>query len=119
MQMWLVTLPPKARAFLRELQVLALLEFIPYEWILGEDIEKVSRDELEDAASEETGIDRFGSNSLIDGLGVVVIILVLMAILIVLLVVFRFLAGCFPMIQKLYIYLKKQMQYNGLLRFVL
>ena len=35
MQMWLISLPSKARIFLRELQNLALLEFIPYGWLIG------------------------------------------------------------------------------------
>ena len=49
--MWLVTLPETARIFLRELKNLALLEFIPYEWIQGG-----SRSY---EADEEIGIDRY------------------------------------------------------------
>ena len=35
LQMWLITLPPKSSVFLREIKVLALLEFIPPEWLIG------------------------------------------------------------------------------------
>ena len=35
MQMWLFSLPGTARIFLQELKNLALLEFIPYEWLQG------------------------------------------------------------------------------------
>ena len=34
MQMWLISLPTRARTFLRELQNLALLEFLPYHWVI-------------------------------------------------------------------------------------
>ena len=36
MQMWLISLPPYTRIFLSELKALALLEFIPYQWLSGE-----------------------------------------------------------------------------------
>ena len=35
MQMWLITLPVKARIFLKELKNLVLLEFIPYDELFG------------------------------------------------------------------------------------
>ena len=35
MQMWLTNLPHMAQVFLAELKNLALLEFIPYEWLSG------------------------------------------------------------------------------------
>ena len=59
MQMWLISLPVHTRIFLSELKALALLEFIPYEWLSGENLTKNS------PIVEETGIDRFGTNSLI------------------------------------------------------
>ena len=37
MQLWLFRLPERARIFLTELKALALLEFIPYEWLSGEE----------------------------------------------------------------------------------
>ena len=42
MQMWLVSLPGKARVFLFELKNLALLEFIPYDLIFGLETEEKS-----------------------------------------------------------------------------
>ena len=114
MQMWLITLPPKSSVFLREIQVLALLEFIPYEWLVS------SSDQPEHQAGiEEMGIDRLGSNSLVDGLGVILLVIIAIIILSVLLIFFWMLARRFPIVQRLYDYLKKRLKYNALLRFVL
>ena len=111
MQMWLISLPPRARTFLRELQSLALLEFLPYHWFIEE--------KYHVAGSEETGIDRLGSNTLIDGLGAVIMIIIIILTLTALLLLFRSLAGYIPILMKLYRYLKKRMKYNALLRFIL
>ena len=46
-------------------------------------------------------------------------IVVLIWALLVLLLLFRALAGCIPKVMKLYLYLKKTMLYNALIRFVL
>ena len=68
MQMWLLRLPHLAEVFLAELKNLALLEFIPYEWLSGgKDNETSGEDST--ALNEETGIERFGSNTLVSGLG--------------------------------------------------
>ena len=99
--MWLITLPSKPRAFLRELQNLALLEFIPYHWLIETDEKTMG--------TEETGIDRLGSNTLIDGVGAIFMICLLIAVLFILLITFRMLAECIPFVHKLYLYLKKRM----------
>ena len=90
---------------------MALLEFLPYHWLIEVE-EKVP-------GSEETGIDRLGSNSLIDGFGAILIICPLIAALFALLLVFRVLSGCFSILMRFYQYLKKRMLYNALLRFIL
>ena len=65
------------------------------------------------------GIDRLGSNSLVDGLGVILLVIIAIIILSVLLIFFWMLARRFPIVQRLYDYLKKRLKYNALLRFVL
>ena len=90
---------------------MALLEFLPYHWIIDE--------EEKTLGTEEIGIDRLGSNTMVDGVGAILMISLLIAVLFILLFVFRMLADCFVWLSRLYKYLKKKLQYNALLRFVL
>ena len=69
MQMWLLRLPHLAEVFLAELKNLALLEFIPYEWLSGGGNNETTSGEDSTALNGETGIERFGSNTLVSGLG--------------------------------------------------
>ena len=113
MQMWLVTLPGKARIFLRELKNLALLEFIPYNYLFGIETEEKS------AASEEHGIERFGTNHIVSAMGAMSVIGSALAGLVVLLFILWFLSKRFTSINKLYLMLKRKLQYSAVLRFVL
>ena len=117
MQMWLITLPSKTRIFLRELKQLALMEFIPYAWL------KSSDDEEEQAAEmlmvEEIGIDRFGTNSLVDGMGAFLVIGIALGLVLLVLVLMRFIATVSPRVMSWFDLIKKKMQYNVPLRFVL
>ena len=56
---------------------------------------------------------------MIGGLGVIVLVSIAICTLLVLLVCLWILAKFFPIMQRFYQYLKRQMQYNALLRFVL
>ena len=56
---------------------------------------------------------------MVDGVGAILMISLLIAVLFILLFVFRMLADCFVWLSRLYKYLKKKLQYNALLRFVL
>ena len=111
MQMWSVTLPGLAVLFLNELKKLALLEFIPFYYFWEQ-----SKPSME---AEEVGIDRFGSNSLVDGFGVMLIIAIVIASLLVLLVFFRWLSTYYKCVAWLYQLIKKKIQYNAVLRYVL
>ena len=68
---------------------------------------------------EETGIERFGSNSLVDGLGSMLVIGICIAIVILLTLVLRLIASRSERVMKLYIMIKTKMMYNALLRYVL
>ena len=88
MQMWLIVLPNKARVFLKELKQLALCEFIPYEWLKSGDYSEEHVEEV----SQEIGIDRFGSNSLVDGMGAFLVIGIGIGVILLVLVLMRLLA---------------------------
>ena len=115
MQMWLVGLPPTARIFMRELKALALLEFIPYQWLSGDD----AQSDKSSAVSEEIGIDRFGTNSLVNGLGSMLIIAMVIGIVILLAIFLRLIAIYSSLIMKLFVMIKTKLQYNSILRYVL
>ena len=89
MQMWLIQLPKQTRIFLRELKQLALCEFIPYSWLKSGN---VSDEAKETFIVEEIGIDRFGSNSLVSGMGAFLVIGIAIGALLVLLICLRLLA---------------------------
>lgn len=113
MQMWIVLLPGKAKIFLRELKNLALLEFIPYNWLFGIETEEKS------AASEEHGIERFGTNHIVSAMGAMFAIGIALAAMVVLLIILWLLAKHFENVNKLYLMLKRKLQYSAILRFVL
>ena len=117
MQMWLISLPTKARIFLRELKQLALCEFIPYEWLKSGDFS--TETEVELVVEEEIGIDRFGSNSLIDGMGAFLVIGIAIGSILVIMVLLRLLANMSPRIMRWFNVLKRKMQYGALFRYVL
>ena len=89
------------RIFLRELKALALLEFIPYEWLQGS---SRSYD-----PKEEIGIDRFGSNSLIDGFGAMLILAIAIVLVALLLIALYYLAKRFSKLMVVYIFLMRKM----------
>ena len=113
--MWLITLPGKARIFLRQLKNLALLEFIPYHLIFGKD----EKEEEKSAADEQNGIERFGSNHLVNAMGAMLVIGLALVILLVLLLVLSILAKRHTCIERVFSFLKKKLVYNAVLRFIL
>ena len=115
MQMWLMRMPAHSRIFMRELKALALLEFIPYAWLSEEEPETVSSYYV----SEEIGIDRFGTNNLVQGLGSMLVIGMALVIVILIALAMRLLATYSSRIMTIYLSIKTKMQYNSLLRFVL
>ena len=120
MQMWLMGLPNRTRVFLRELKALALLEFIPYEWLSGsEKTMQGSSAGDEDLVSEELGIDRFGSNSLVQGLGSMLILAITISVIILLVLCLRLLSVYSSRLKSLYAQVKKKIKYNLVLRYVL
>ena len=130
MQQWQTSLPYTTSIFLRELKNIALYEFIPMEsiksWIrdlFG--IEDNCSGGCHTASSEEdtlnfdSGIDRVGSNSLIDNMGAmlglgIVIILLLIVLGLLLLCVKRS-----PRAKRIYTALSKKLFYNTFMRYVL
>lgn len=116
MQMWLISLPSRARIFLRELKQLALCEFIPYEWLKSGEATKPIEVEL---VEEQVGIDRFGTNSLVDGMGSFLVIGIAISVIMLVLILLRLLSTKSAFIMKCFLFLKHKMQYNALLRFVL
>ena len=120
MQMWLMGLPNRVRVFLRELKALALLEFIPYEWLSSsEKTMHSSSVQDEDLVSEELGIDRFGSNSLVQGLGSMLILAITITVIILLVLCLRLLTLYSSRLKSLYMQVKKKIKYNLVLRYVL
>ena len=73
---------------MRELKALALLEFIPYQWLSGDD----AKSENSRVVTELVGIDRFGTNSLIDGLGSMLVIAIVIGIVILIAILLRLIA---------------------------
>ena len=103
--MWLLTLPDNARIFLRELKNLALLEFIPYEWLMSkQESEQLAQ---QSSVSQELGIERFGTNSLIGGMGSMLVIGIAVIALVLVLVIFRVIASKSRLFMKLYLKLKQ------------
>ena len=90
---------------------MALLEFIPYEWIKGDSRNK--------DVGEEVGIDRFGTNSLIDGFGAMLFIALAILLTCFLLFIIRCLASKYSKIMFVYRYLIQRMRYSALIRYVL
>ena len=113
MQMWLISLPAHTRVYLSSLKALAFLEFIPYEWLSGESSTQNS------SIAEETGIDRFGSNNLVNGLGSFLVIAIVLGVIILLTLVLRLVASRSEFLMKIYKFLKNKFMYNSMLRFVL
>lgn len=133
MQMWLISLPLTTQIVLSQLKSLALLEFIPTDWfknllkklLTGDDpaaecdgtcAEAVEKEDS--VLNEESGIDRVGSSSLLDNMGVMLLLGVLLVTLVLLLVLIRFCrrrAFC----EKLYLAFKKKMCYNFFFRYVM
>ena len=77
--------------FLAELKNLALLEFIPYEWLSGGDSNQISGEKDSTALNGETGVERFGSNTLVSGLGSMLVLAIGMAGIILVLLCLRML----------------------------
>ena len=114
--MWLIALPNTTRVFLRELKQLALCEFIPFEWLKQGDM----TEEIEtEKAVEEIGIDRFGSNSLVDGMGAFLVIGIAIGAVLLVLVLMRLLAIASARVMKCFNLLRAKMEYGVLLRFIL
>ena len=114
--MWLIALPNTTRIFLRELKQLALCEFIPFEWLKQGDMTEEIETEL---VVEEIGIDRFGSNSLVDGMGAFLVIGIAIGVVLLVLILMRLLAMASARVMKCFNLLRAKMEYGVLLRFVL
>ena len=106
-------MPHRTRVFLDELKALAFLEFIPYEWLTGG--EKAEQSQY----AEKIGIDRYGSNSLVDGMGSMLIIAITIGVIILLLLVLKLLTARFQFIKKVYTAIKSKIVYNTLLRYIM
>ena len=85
MHVWLINIPDRTRVFLLELKALVLLEFIPYEWLSGGDLVTSI------PYAEKTGIERFGSNNIINGFGSMFIIALVLSGIILLLLALKLL----------------------------
>ena len=137
MQMWTITFPPTTRIILEQLRSLALLEFIPtesftrfFKKILGmsedgdcdeessETCESTDTSE-ESVASQETGIDRVGSNDLMDNMGAMLAIAFIILCIAVLLCLLKVLGRRCNCLRKTYIAIKKKLFYNTFLRYIL
>ena len=68
---------------------------------------------------EEIGIDRFGTNSLVDGMGSFLVIGIGIGVILLILIVLRLLALASTHFMKLFLWIKRKMEYSMLLRFVL
>ena len=114
--MWLVALPNKARVFLAELKQLAFCEFIPYEWLKSGDFDEMIESKV---IVTEIGIDRFGSNSLVDGMGSFLVIGIAIGVVLLVLLLMRLLAMSSSRIMKWFNMLRHKMEYGVPLRFIL
>ena len=127
MLMWQIKLPEMAKITIKELRSIAFLEFIPVELILKpiksylglnkeEDEEEDSKDSC---VSSDSGIDRLGSPSLMENMGVMFLIGALLIVILVLFCLLRVVTKRCKCAQKATQAIKKKLFYNSFLRFVL
>ena len=65
------------------------------------------------------GIERFGKNSLVGGLGSMLVIGLAILVLVILLVIMRLIASRSRLVMTLFIKLKRSMMYSSVLRYIL
>ena len=128
MRMWQIKLPPFTETIVKELKSLAFMDFIPKEKIQGhlkgtiglEDDKKDFQEVEKGPGEQEIGIDRIGSKSLIDNMGIFLLIAIFILLIFLLLGLFYLIQRCCPnRLHKCYQFVKKKLLYNSLLRFVL
>ena len=128
MRLWQINLPPITETIVKELKSLAFMDFIPKEDIQKElkdyiGLEKESDEiqKIENGPGEQAiGIDRVGSTSLIDNLGVFLLIGIFIVLIFLLLGLLYLIQRCCPgRIRKCYQLIKKKLLYNTILRYVL
>ena len=127
MLLWQISIPYKAEAFLKYIKLLALMEFIPFEWLTDSitdligiecDSEVEQCSETPDDA-EKQGLSKLGSSNVVKNMGIM--LLVAVAILIVLIVVLLS-QSCVRRdhrLLKVYLMIKKRLFWNTFIRYVL
>jgi len=125
-QLWRIRLPPTASVILKQLKVMALMEFIPTQWfkdsireLLG--LEKPCEgDCLSDAESlPELALEEAKSTDLLDNLGAMVFLGSLIVGLVLLFLLIWLLALKCACCQKFIQSVKQKLFYNSILRYVL
>ena len=89
------------------------MEFIPYAWLSGDE----EGNDIE--VKEKIGIERFGKNSLVSGMGSMLVIAIVLTSVICIMLIIRTVTRCSAKIMKVYLKIKSKIQYNSILRYVL
>ena len=89
------------------------MEFIPYAWLSGDEEGK----EIE--VKEKIGIERFGKNSMVSGMGSMLVIAMVLAGVICIMLIIKVITRYSTKIMRVYLKIKAKIQYNSILRYVL
>ena len=98
MLLWQVSIPYKAEAFLKYIKLLALMEFVPSEWltdsiskVLGITCEEEDRtcDEHIDE-SDRTGLSKLGTTNIVTNMGIMLLVLVVILIFVIIILLLKY-----------------------------
>ena len=93
MLLWQIQIPYKAEAFLKYLKLLALMEFIPSEWLTDamselfgiqcEEGDETCEDDIDE--SDRKGLSKLGSTNIVSNMGIMLLFLLIIVIFVILL----------------------------------
>ena len=95
-----------------------MLEFIPYEWLSG-DSSSSEQKLTSSPLNVETGIERFGTNTLVSGLGSMLVLAIGIFAIIILLIGLKILQNKSERVKKIYLSILKVMKYSAVIRYML
>ena len=124
---WQISIPYRAEAFLKYIKLLALMEFIPSEWLtdaisdffgIGCKKDDATCKESIDE-SERTGMSKLGSTNIVDNMGIMLLLAVFILLFVVLLLLSKHCMYADYRLFRVYMQIRQRIFWNTFIRYVL
>ena len=124
---WQVTIPYKAEAFLKYIKLLALMEFVPSEWLTDwisefvnvecEGGDETCGDEIDE--SERIGLSKLGSTNIVANMGIMLFFAILILVFVAVLLLSRQFMYTDYRVFRVYMQIRQRIFWNTFIRYLL